>query len=184
MPRIVDNPKPVPLPTGLVVKNGSNIRSRISFGIPLPVSVIERKDLLVLGMMFKLDPLFISRDVDEVSVLRERFFSLKEQDFSSLQVQKDDLDRMGFELKFQQKGLLRNFTITIDRKKEGNNEAVIKLDSRFDKKITGKIIQIDSDNDFRSFFKEDALSYFMNSIVNGIAIDIFKFKMEGKQNGR
>ena len=31
-------PRPIPLPTSLVVKNGSNIRNRISGGIPGPSS--------------------------------------------------------------------------------------------------------------------------------------------------
>src|SRR5579859_3326556 len=34
----ISRPRPVPLPTGLVVKNGSKIRSRSSSGIPLPWS--------------------------------------------------------------------------------------------------------------------------------------------------
>ena len=34
----ISSPSPVPSPTGLVVKNGSNIRSRISGGTPGPVS--------------------------------------------------------------------------------------------------------------------------------------------------
>ena len=34
----VESPRPVPLPFGLVVKNGSKIRSRTSVGIPLPLS--------------------------------------------------------------------------------------------------------------------------------------------------
>ncbi len=33
-------PKPVPWPTPLVVKNGSNTRPRISGGMPVPVSRI------------------------------------------------------------------------------------------------------------------------------------------------
>ena len=38
MPRQMESPSPVPTPWGLVVKNGSKIRSAISGGIPLPVS--------------------------------------------------------------------------------------------------------------------------------------------------
>ena len=34
-------PRPVPLPTSLVVKNGSKIASSMSGGIPVPVSVTE-----------------------------------------------------------------------------------------------------------------------------------------------
>ena len=34
-------PRPVPWPSGLVVKNGSNTRCRISGGMPAPVSVTE-----------------------------------------------------------------------------------------------------------------------------------------------
>ena len=36
--RTISRPRPVPLPTGLVVKNGSNRRSRISAGMPGPLS--------------------------------------------------------------------------------------------------------------------------------------------------
>ena len=38
MPLQIQSPSPVPSPAGLVVKNGSKIRSRISGGIPTPVS--------------------------------------------------------------------------------------------------------------------------------------------------
>src|SRR5262252_5851121 len=38
---IRDNPRPLPLPISLVVKKGSNTRSRTSFGIPAPVSSTE-----------------------------------------------------------------------------------------------------------------------------------------------
>jgi len=38
MPNTALRPKPVPLPGGFVVKNGSKIRWRISAGMPLPVS--------------------------------------------------------------------------------------------------------------------------------------------------
>ena len=37
-PKIWLRPRPVPLPTGLVVKKGSNTRSRCSGAMPLPVS--------------------------------------------------------------------------------------------------------------------------------------------------
>jgi len=37
----VERPKPVPLPTSLVVKNGSKMRSRSSGAIPAPVSLTE-----------------------------------------------------------------------------------------------------------------------------------------------
>ena len=37
MPELIDRPRPVPLPTGLVVKNGSKIRSRIAGSMPLAV---------------------------------------------------------------------------------------------------------------------------------------------------
>src|SRR5437773_6610057 len=36
--RTISRPRPVPFPTGLVVKNGSNRRSRISGGMPAPLS--------------------------------------------------------------------------------------------------------------------------------------------------
>ena len=36
--REIDSPRPVPLPTSLVVTNGSNTRLRISLGIPGPSS--------------------------------------------------------------------------------------------------------------------------------------------------
>ena len=36
MPKTVASPRPVPLPTSLVVKNGSKIRGRISGDMPLP----------------------------------------------------------------------------------------------------------------------------------------------------
>ena len=38
MRQLMLSPSPVPWPTGLVVKNGSKIRSRISGGTPGPVS--------------------------------------------------------------------------------------------------------------------------------------------------
>ena len=38
MPKLTDSPRPVPFPPGLVVKKGSNSRSRCSCGIPGPVS--------------------------------------------------------------------------------------------------------------------------------------------------
>ena len=38
--RDTDNPSPVPVPTGLVVKNGSNSLSSLSSGMPVPVSSI------------------------------------------------------------------------------------------------------------------------------------------------
>ena len=39
MASAVERPSPVPLPTSLVVKNGSKTRSRMPGGMPLPVSV-------------------------------------------------------------------------------------------------------------------------------------------------
>jgi hypothetical protein len=46
-------PTPVPLPTSLVVKNGSNIRNRISGGIPGPSSAISTLllELIALTLM-------------------------------------------------------------------------------------------------------------------------------------
>ena len=41
MPWLTDRPSPVPLPTSLVVKNGSKIRCRFSSGMPQPVSMID-----------------------------------------------------------------------------------------------------------------------------------------------
>ena len=38
MDRVIDSPKPVPSPTGFVVKNAENICSRIFSGIPIPLS--------------------------------------------------------------------------------------------------------------------------------------------------
>ena len=38
MPNTVERPRPVPLPTSLVVKNGSKILSITSGGMPVPVS--------------------------------------------------------------------------------------------------------------------------------------------------
>ena len=35
----LDNPRPVPMPTGLVVKNGSNILLPIPSGMPVPASL-------------------------------------------------------------------------------------------------------------------------------------------------
>ena len=40
MPDTMHSPSPVPLPMSLVVKNGSKIRSRISGGMPTPLSPI------------------------------------------------------------------------------------------------------------------------------------------------
>ena len=41
IPRLIESPSPVPLPIGLVVKNGSNNRPWISRAIPRPVSAIS-----------------------------------------------------------------------------------------------------------------------------------------------
>ena len=38
MPNTVESPRPVPLPSGLVVKNGSKICACVSASIPDPVS--------------------------------------------------------------------------------------------------------------------------------------------------
>jgi len=38
MPRTVERPSPVPLPSPLVVKNGSQMRASTSGGMPVPVS--------------------------------------------------------------------------------------------------------------------------------------------------
>ena len=35
----MDSPKPEPLPTSLVVKNGSKTRDRVAASIPVPVSI-------------------------------------------------------------------------------------------------------------------------------------------------
>ena len=42
-PKTWVRPRPVPLPTGLVVKNGSNTRSRCSGAMPAPVSATEMR---------------------------------------------------------------------------------------------------------------------------------------------
>ena len=42
IPCTVDNPRPVPLPTAFVVKNGSKMRSRVAMSMPVPVSVTVR----------------------------------------------------------------------------------------------------------------------------------------------
>ena len=48
IPLTVDSPRPVPLSEGFVVKKGSHIRARTSWGIPVPVSwtwsTIQRPD--------------------------------------------------------------------------------------------------------------------------------------------
>src|SRR5664279_5963885 len=41
MPWVIDKPRPVPVPTGLVVKKGSKMRLMISCGMPEPVSLIS-----------------------------------------------------------------------------------------------------------------------------------------------
>ncbi len=41
IPWQIERPRPVPTPSGLVVKNGSKMRSRESCGIPRPVSEIS-----------------------------------------------------------------------------------------------------------------------------------------------
>ena len=43
MPWTVERPRPVPWPMILVVKNGSKIRSTISGGMPLPVSLTSSR---------------------------------------------------------------------------------------------------------------------------------------------
>ena len=47
--RTMSRPRPVPLPTGLVVKNGSKIRSRCSGGMPGPLSTIRTIDVLAVA---------------------------------------------------------------------------------------------------------------------------------------
>jgi hypothetical protein len=42
MPCTTESPSPVPSPTGLVVKNGSNTRRRVTSSMPHPVSLTER----------------------------------------------------------------------------------------------------------------------------------------------
>ena len=37
----MDSPSPVPMPSGLAVKNGSKARATTSRGMPVPVSVID-----------------------------------------------------------------------------------------------------------------------------------------------
>ena len=43
MPYTVESPRPVPLPTALVVKNGSKIWAHTSGDMPLPVSLTDRQ---------------------------------------------------------------------------------------------------------------------------------------------
>lgn len=43
MPSTTANPRPVPLPTSFVVKNGSKILDWISWGMPQPVSLMLRE---------------------------------------------------------------------------------------------------------------------------------------------
>ena len=43
MPKTVASPSPVPLPTSLVVKNGSKTRAITSGGMPVPVSLTRRR---------------------------------------------------------------------------------------------------------------------------------------------
>ena len=51
----MSRPRPVPWPTGLVVKNGSKMRSRISAGMPGPLSAMRTTTLLVLAAGHDLD---------------------------------------------------------------------------------------------------------------------------------
>ena len=39
MPKTVASPRPVPFPSSLVVKNGSNMRAWVALSMPTPVSV-------------------------------------------------------------------------------------------------------------------------------------------------
>jgi hypothetical protein len=53
MPSDTDSPSPVPAPTGLVVKNGSNMRGRTSVGMPGPSSstlMLQRPSLVFARM--------------------------------------------------------------------------------------------------------------------------------------
>ena len=49
MPWQTDRPRPVPAPTGLVVKNGSKMRARVAASMPAPVSVTDSKNARVDG---------------------------------------------------------------------------------------------------------------------------------------
>ena len=45
MSSVVERPRPVPKPGGLVVKNGSKIRARVAASIPAPVSAHGEHDV-------------------------------------------------------------------------------------------------------------------------------------------
>ena len=62
----MSRPRPVPFPTGLVVKNGSNMRSRISAGMPGAVVDDAHHDALPLTVGGHLDAAGIRHGIEGV----------------------------------------------------------------------------------------------------------------------
>lgn len=136
---------------------------------------IKRKNLKVLGMMFKKDVLPLKKDVNAVSAMKNRYFSFKEE-LSELKIKEQDIDRLGFELKFIQNSCLRNLIFKVNKREE--NTLLINFDTRFDSAVFHKELEIKDANTISDFFKKQTLDYFLDCIVNGIAKDIFELSLK------
>ena len=64
--RTMSRPRPVPCPTGLVVKNGSKMRSRICAGMPAPLSTTRTTTLLMVAVCQHLDAARVGDGVEGI----------------------------------------------------------------------------------------------------------------------
>lgn len=140
---------------------------------------IKRKNVFRLGIMFKAR-LILKEDIDAVSVLKNKLCIFKEEDLSILKIKGADINRIGIELKFKDGLYLHDFTMSIE-KNNLVNEALITVDTRLDKTLIEKEIEIKDSATISDLFKKVALPYFLDSIVNGIAKEIFNLRKEEKE---
>lgn len=140
---------------------------------------IKRRNVIRLGIMFKVR-LILKEDIDAISILRNKLYIFKEEDLSSLKIKETDINRIGFELKFKDGLYLHDFTISIE-KNNLVNEALITVDTRLDKIAIEKEIEIKDSATISDLFKKAALPYFLDSIVNGMAKEVFNLRKEEKK---
>lgn len=134
---------------------------------------IDRKNVDILGMMFRTINLLPKKDINVISNMKNSCLSLKPEHISNLKIKEEDITRLNYELKFIEGPYLRNIDVKAEEEKEGC-EVSVSLDTRFDKEITNKEMEIKNAAVISEFFEKSALAYFSDCIVNGVAKDIFE----------
>jgi len=137
------------------------------------LNFLEKNNVSFLGMMF-CSNFFLRKEIDAIQVLESNYFRLAEK-ISTSTIEERDIHRLSFELRFKQEDYTRHLIVRAGKAESTENgyQAEITFDSRIEKEMEVKDTEMLSE-----FFKETALNYFMDNIVNGFVKEIFEAKQQ------